>query len=233
MRARLGHREEPVFRDRTAWRATVPAAQLSPELREPTVCLKLGSQAHLVHYPVRAGTTINVVAIIRDVWQETGWSASGSRDEIVARFSRWSSDARNLIAAPETWLKWAIFDLPPLPRWGEGPATLLGDAAHPMQPFLAQGAAAGIEDAYVLAQCLRARPDEPSAAFREYESLRGPRTRRLQRASARNGKIYGRWGPAAFARNMVMRAMGGKTLLQRHGWIYDWRPDLPPPSPSD
>jgi salicylate hydroxylase len=227
LRARLGHREQPRFAGRTAWRAAIPAERVAAQMREPVLSLWLGRHAHLVHYPVSAGTLINIVAIFRDDWQETGWSAHGSRDDVIARFSRWAPLARDLIATPESWLKWSLFDLPPLDRWGEGAVTLLGDAAHPMLPFLAQGAAAAIEDAYVLAQCMQANPDEPAMALRRYESLRMPRTQLLQRTSARNGRAYARWGVSGFLRNAALRAMGGRGLMQRYSWVYNWRSDLP------
>lgn len=233
LRSQLGDLRPPRFAERTAWRATVPAADLAAELREPVVSLWLGRHAHLVHYPVSAGSTVNIVAIVRDHWRETGWSAAGAREEIAARFARWAPAARKLIAAPGQWQKWALYDRPPLRVWGDGPVTLLGDAAHPMLPFLAQGAASAVEDAHVLAQCLRAQPDEPAQAFRRYEGLRRRRTRRLQREAARNRFIYAQWGVGGFLRNTGLRLMGGKGLLRRYDWIYDWRCDLPFPPASD
>src|SRR5262249_22331132 len=139
--------------------------------RAPAVNLWFGTRAHLVHYPVRGGSLINVVAIVRDDWREPGWSAPGERAEILARYHApmWSAVPRALLAAPEHWQKWALYDRPPLARWGKGAVTLLGDAAHPMLPYLAQGAAMAIEDAAVLAQRLagaRAAPRPARGAAR-------------------------------------------------------------------
>jgi salicylate hydroxylase len=101
---------------------------------------------------------------------------------------------------------------------------LLGDAAHPMFPFLAQGAGMAIEDAAVAAQCLARTPDDPTGALRTYAAIRRARTRKVQRMAARNGTIYHLAGPCGFLRDRVMRAMGGPRLLQHYDWIYDWRP---------
>jgi salicylate hydroxylase len=113
--------------------------------------------------------------------------------------------------------------MPPLRRWGEGPMTLVGDAAHPMLPFLAQGAAMAIEDAAVLADRLAQSPGDVPAALRAYEADRRPRTAGVQRAARRNGKIYHRAGVEAVLRNLAMRGMGGERLIGRYGWIYNWR----------
>src|SRR5262249_62171364 len=106
--------------------------------------------------------------------------------------------ARDPVGIPERWLKWALYDRPPSNRWGEGPITLLGDAAHPMLPFLAQGAAMAIEDAAVLAAQLAVSPTDPAPALRKYEAMRHTRTARMQHAARRTGKRYHYSRPDAF-----------------------------------
>src|SRR5215470_13469305 len=133
VRARLGDRAPLQFRNRTAWRALVPADRL-PQAREPATVLWLGPDAHLVHYPVKGGAMINLVAIVSDERRLKGWSAAGRRADLVARFSQWHKDARALIAAAKDWQRWSLYDRPPAHPWGVGPVTLLGDAAHPMLP---------------------------------------------------------------------------------------------------
>jgi salicylate hydroxylase len=224
--ARLKRQKPPRFRHRTAWRTLVPAEMVPEEFREPLVHLWLGQDAHLVHYPVKAGRLINIVGIVNDEWSEIGWQAQGEPDEILRRFARfaWSERARQLIAIPERWLKWALYDRDTPFRGGEGPVTLIGDAAHPMLPFLAQGAGMAIEDAAVLAGFLGEYRDDPTDALRAYEGARRNRTARAQQASAKQGRIYGMTGPEALVRNLVMRMTGGEKLLARYDWIYRWKP---------
>jgi salicylate hydroxylase len=226
LRRRLGHREEPRFARHTAWRALAPADAVVSDLRAPVVNLWFGRNAHLVYYPVRGGSLINIVAIVRDDWREPGWSAPGERAEILARFpaGMWPAAVRTILAAPQHWHKWALYDRAPLAHWGKGPVTLLGDAAHPMLPYLAQGAAMAIEDAAVLAHRLASTPEAPDRAMRLYERQRRSRTARAQRAARRNGTVYHMGGAEAFLRTLALLAMGGKRLLSRYDWLYGWQP---------
>jgi salicylate hydroxylase len=225
-RARIASRTPPRFAGRTAWRALVPAAQLAPEFREPLVHLWLGHDAHLVHYPVKGGKLVNVVVITADDWSGPGWSEPASRVDLLARLSsrRWAPQAHSVFRAPDAWLKWALYETEPLASFAHGAAALLGDAAHAMLPFLAQGAAMAIEDAAVAAQCLARMPDDPAAAWESYSAIRRRRTRKVQLLAARNGKRYHRAGAAAMLRNTAMRLLGGERLLQNYDWLYDWRP---------
>jgi salicylate hydroxylase len=228
--ARLPYPRKPHFAHRTAWRALVPAEAVPAEFREPVVHLWLGLDAHLVHYPVKGGRLINIVGIVRDEWSKSGWSASGDRDEILRQFARWSwsEKARALIALPARWLKWALYHRRHPFRGGSGAVTLIGDAAHPMLPFLAQGAGMAIEDAAVLAHFLAHYRDDPADALRGYEGARRLRTERAQAMSRKQGRIYGLSGPEALVRNIAMRAIGGEKLLARQDWLYSWQA----PSPS-
>jgi salicylate hydroxylase len=225
-RERLGFREPPRFSGRVAWRALVPAAEVPPEFREPVIHLWLGPDAHLVHYPVKGGKVINIVVITADAWNAEGWSEPASRIDLLPRLTaaRWAPQARALVRLPEAWLKWALFERRPLMNWTQDAAALLGDAAHPMLPFLAQGGAMAIEDAVVAAQCLARRPDDAAAALRTYAAIRRGRTRRVQRQAARNGQHYQLKGVSAMLRNAAMGVMGGEHLLRHYDWLYDWRP---------
>jgi salicylate hydroxylase len=216
----------PHYRGRSAWRTLVPADAVREEFRTPLVHLWLGLNAHLVHYPVKGNRLINIVAIVHDVWKGAGWSARGDRAEILRHFARWSwaDKARDLVAAPQQWLKWALYDRPGPFRGGMGAVTLIGDAAHPALPFLAQGSCLAIEDAAVLADMLGTYLDEPADALRAYEGARWHRTMRAQSLSRRQGRIYGLDGPEALVRNLAMRALGGEKLRARYDWLYDWWP---------
>jgi salicylate hydroxylase len=216
----------PRFAHRTAWRALIPTDRVPEEFRQPLVHLWLGLDAHLVHYPVKGGRLINIVGIVHEEFRKPGWSAAGDRDEILRQFARWSwtNTARDLIALPERWLKWPLYVRRTPFGGGDGPVTLIGDAAHPMLPFLAQGAGMAIEDAAVLAHFLAHFRDDPADALRGYEGARRLRIARAQQASRKQGRIYGLSGPEALVRNLAMRAMGGEKLLARQEWLYSWRP---------
>jgi salicylate hydroxylase len=224
--ARLRRQQPPTFRHRTAWRALIPADAVPAEFRQPLVHLWLGQDAHLVHYPVKAGKLINIVGIVHDEWKETGWSAAGDRTEMLRHFARWawSEKVRALIGIPDRWLKWALYDRREPFRGGKDPVTLIGDAAHPMLPFLAQGASMAIEDAAVVTDMLSKYLDDPSDALRAYEGARWHRTLRAQQFSRRQERIYGLTGPEALVRNLAMRAMGGERLRARYDWLYSWHP---------
>ena len=225
VRERLRRQRPPTFRHRTAWRAFVPAEALAAPWREPMVHLWMGMDSHLVHYPIKGGALINIVAIVDDEWSEPGWSASGEPAEVLRRFARWSwaEAARDIVAAPQRWQKWALFERGK-PMGGSGAVTLLGDAAHPMLPFLAQGGAMAIEDAAVLAASMAGNTDKPAMALRAYERARRSRTTKVQKLARRQGRIYGMTGPEAVIRNMVMRQMGGQKILTRQDWLFGFAP---------
>ena len=160
---------------RTAWRATIPSQDAPDECRAPQVSLWLGRRAHLVYYPLRGGTAINVVAIIDDP-AASGESPdfwNGTRDPALLHngFARWHPTPRALLAATAKWQTWPLFDRPPQKHWSSGRVTLAGDAAHPMLPYLAQGAAQAIEDAAALEAAIRGEADI-IAGFQAYETAR-------------------------------------------------------------
>lgn len=208
---------------RTAWRALVPPGAVAPEMLRAESSLWLGPGAHVVHYPLRGGTVVNVVAVLDagpDVpLLEGTWSIPGDPAFLQHRFSAWAEPLRDLIAAAPDWRIWPLVERVPLARWTSGRVALLGDAAHPMLPFLAQGAAQAIEDAAALGQALASVPDvEPALAA--YQAMRRGRADRVQRESRRQGAIYHLSGPAAMARDIAMHALGGRNLLSRYEWLY-------------
>ena len=141
-----------------------------------------------------------------DGWREESWSARGDRDEALALFEGWHPQVRALIAGTEQVFKWALFDRPSLETWTRGRVTLLGDAAHPMLPFMGQGAAQSIEDGLVLARCLAADRDDPQRAIGTYAARRRERAAALQAASRDAGRNLQLSDPAEVAaRNTQMR----------------------------
>jgi salicylate hydroxylase len=217
----------PKFARRVAYRALVPADMAPPWMRAPEITLWLGRKGHVAHYPVQSGRTINVVAIAADTWTDKGWSTEAHPNEVMERFplGGWSRHVRDLLGIPERWLKWALAERKAPKHWSRDQIAILGDAAHPMLPFLAQGAAMAIEDAAVLARRLSENPDNLPQAMQVYEADRRSRTAKVQRAARGNGKIYQYSGPDAAARDIVMRLMGGARIRNRYDWIYNWRVD--------
>lgn len=227
VRSKVFPKVQPQFSGLIAWRGTCDAGALPDDLRPSGVQLWMGPRAHLVVYPMSAGQRINMVAIVPGEPLAPGWNAPGAYDDINLHFSRarWSANARAMIAAIDNWGRWPLHTMPDGGTWHRGHVALLGDAAHAMVPFAAQGAGMAIEDAAVLAQCLgeTRRDDELPAALARYAALRQPRVTRVQRTARQQGKIYHLQGPMAFARDTVMRLLGPQRLQARQDWIYDWR----------
>ena len=237
LRRQLGDRVPPRFTGRAAWRGSVAARDVRAEFCEPAVHLWIGPNAHLVHYPVRAGQLINIVVIAADPDGDRNnglpiRSTITTRADLLSALSddNWAMPARTLLRLPDAWQKWPLYERQPLKRWSEGAAALLGDAAHPMLPYLAQGAAMAIEDAAVVADCLARQPDDAARALRAYRSARQRRTQKIQFASARNGARYHSGWPKSWLRDAAMRTIGGKGLLKHYDWIYRWRPPVLPSS---
>ncbi len=220
---------QPQFSGLIAWRGTLDTTQLPREYASCRVQIWMGPDAHLVAYPISAARKINVVAVVPGTWNRPGWSAPGEVCEIKNAFAsaRWPGNARMIVGAVDDWRKWALFTIPDGGEWTAGAIALLGDAAHAMLPFAAQGAGMAIEDAAVLARCLGERVGESAAgipaALKNYAQLRRSRVARVQRAARQSGRIYHLPGPAAYARDLAIKAMGARRMLARQDWIYDWR----------
>jgi salicylate hydroxylase len=207
----------------TAWRALVPREHVPIFAREAEVNLWFGGGVHLVHYPVCGGRDINIVAVIEDDWREEGWSCPGDPDVIAAKFTPWCDKARELVASAGEWRRWALVHRSPEHRWSRARMTLLGDAAHPMMPFLAQGASSAIEDGATLAAFLEApcpRPEQLALALKRYDAARIPRTARIQQEARRQGKFYHVSGLFGRLRDTALRVLPGEAMLNRYDWIF-------------
>lgn len=188
---------EPRFTGFIAYRGLVPRAALPteaerPALLRPTSCISIGPGHTFARYLIRGGNTVNFVALAeRDDWREEGWSIRSSVAELTREYLGWYEDLQIIIrAAPADQLyKWALLDRDPLPTWTQGAVTLIGDAAHPMLPFLGQGAAMGIEDGMVIARAL-AVSDSIAAALGRYEAARHERTTFVLEKSRETGRSY-------------------------------------------
>jgi salicylate hydroxylase len=150
----------------------------------------LGPKGHVVTYYVSGGRAVNIVAVLEsEAWVKESWNSRSTREDLMAGYRGWHRNLQKLFSQPDEVYKWGLFDRDPMARWTEGLVTLLGDAAHPMLPFLSQGAATAIEDSFVLAERLATEPD-PALALAQYEVLRRPRTSHVQLESRERGHTY-------------------------------------------
>jgi salicylate hydroxylase len=179
--------DQPEFTGVVAWRGLVPMERLPPHISQMPGTNWLGPSGHVLHYPVRRGELMNFISLVqRDDWQIESWTVAGTVGELANDFHGWHPDVHAIIRGIDVPFKWALMVRRPMDRWSRGRITLLGDACHPTLPFLGQGAVMAIEDAYVVAACLRKHFDNPAAAFTRYEDLRRDRTAMVVRKSHEN-----------------------------------------------
>jgi len=208
------------FTGATAWRTLLPREDLPAPFNASEVGLWLGPRAHLVHYPVRGGADLNVVAVTEGGAALQGWNQTSSAETLLAGFTGWNKDSRSLLQRAAVWRSWSLYGLTGLRRFSEGRIALLGDAAHPVLPYLAQGAALAIEDAVALAEAVAASPGDPAQAFRRYAERRRARASGVQRLSRRFGRIYHFGGLLRLARNLVLERRSGTAALADLDWLY-------------
>ncbi len=231
LRGRLFTREPAKFSGYLAWRGLVLADQLPGSQDLENVQLWLAQNAHAVSYPVRGGRYLNVVVITPFDSKENeipgpGWAHDAEAGELEELLEGWNPAFLDLLRYRTKWTKWPLFAAPWLSSWVNGPVALVGDAAHAMLPFAAQGAAMAIEDAAVLANCLEKTLDgdlDVAMALEDYQLQRRPRVSRAWRLAMVNRAIYHLPPPFNFARNLVMSAIGSRQLLARQDWLYDWQ----------
>jgi salicylate hydroxylase len=218
----LGNATPPAYRGYVAWRSTLDREKAPTFLAGDETGLWLGPRGHVVHYPVAGGRLINVVAIEKTPEPVDGWADPGDGAELMARYGSAAPALRQLLSAAPQWLRWSLFDHP-ASMMAKGRIALLGDAAHPVLPFLAQGAALAIEDAATLAGLLRQAEGIPQTLSR-YEAERLSRVRQVQGAARQNGRIYHAGGLVGFGRNLVMGRLGPEGMTERYAWLYGYRP---------
>jgi salicylate hydroxylase len=223
VRERLFGPESPRFTGNVAWRVVVPATKLK-DLVPPTACVWVGPGRHAVTYYLRGGDLVNFVGVVeRGDWQNESWTERGDKQQLAADYAGWAKPITAVIAEASECYRWALFDRDPLPRWSEGNVTLLGDACHPMLPFLAQGAVMAIEDAWVLSRKLRGASDVP-AALTAYEAERKPRTTRVQRGARAQMGLYHKQGAAAqlatYGPMWLAARLTPSFVHTRNDWLY-------------
>lgn len=214
----------PIRHSENLFRALAPlGVPVTERLAGITLWLCRGS--HVVHYPVRGGKALNLVAAgpLGGGWPGEGWSAAAESREILAHFPDAHEDLHHALMLPTSWQKWAAASRAPAGTWSRGRVSLIGDAAHAALPYLAQGAAMALEDAVILSLSLQ-RNETITGAFSAYQTLRMPRTERIVRESRRLGNIYHARGAVRIARDVVLRMTGSDEFLNRLAWIYDFDP---------
>ena len=221
----------PRFTGCICWRGMAAADAVPRDINIADGTMWMGPHGHVVHYPVRRGELLNIVAHIdSDGWTEESWTRECDVSEPVETYAAWHSDLTRVFPCSVRWYKWALYDRDPLPRWSKGRAALLGDSAHAMLPYLGQGAAMAIEDACVLAAMIAREPGDLGAALQAYERIRAPRATAAvlgARVRAKENHLASRW--AQLRRNIKFalreRLGGGRngdnTAFQV-GWLYNY-----------
>jgi salicylate hydroxylase len=213
--------DRPRYCGQSIYRGLVPADRVRYLLAEPRVRLWFGPDQHCVCYPVSSGRQVSFGATVPAAdWGEESWSARGDVAALAAAYAGWHPDVTRLIAAADTVSRWALHDRPGIDRLSAGRVAVIGDAAHPMLPFQAQGANQAIEDAVVLARCLAAPGADLSAALDRYERIRLPRTTLIQQRSRDNTRTFHLAdGDEQRRRDTAAQTSSG---LDGHGWLFGY-----------
>jgi salicylate hydroxylase len=229
VRDSLFARQPAHFTGNMCWRALVPANALPRGHVPRDVTIWMGRRGHVVTYYVRDNELLNVVSIRESKeWIEESWSVEAQPFEVIDAYPDAHNDLRVILDSVEHCSRWGLFDRDPLPNWTTGRVTLLGDAAHPMLPFLGQGAAMGFEDGWVLARELARSPNDVDAALARYEAERQPRTARVQIASRAQGKVYHFNSPIARLKRLfhLDRWEQQNANLLSKDWLFDYDPTV-------
>jgi salicylate hydroxylase len=204
-----------------AYRAVLPVDEVPAHLRTNNMTLWAGPDCHLVHYPLRGWKLFNLVATFQSDRYVEGWDAQGDAEELHRHFDAQVADVKTMLGKINAWRMWVLCDRDPNRNWSHGRVTLLGDAAHPMLPYIAQGAGMAIEDAVVLAEEMRNAAGDYATAFTAYQDRRYPRTSRAQLTSRQSGEFFHAAGGARDFRNQFMSKRTEKQAHEALAWIYD------------
>ena len=215
--------DTPRVSGHVVYRAVVPLADMPRDLRVNAPVVWAGPNCHLVHYPLRGGSEYNLVVTFHSRQQEQWSVTDGSKEEVLSYFQGIHPRPRQLLECPKSWRRWATADRHPIPRWTAGRVTLLGDAAHGMLQYLAQGACMAIEDAVTLAEAMKACALDIDRAFALYEQSRIPRTARVVLSAREMGRLYHADGVERLVRNQLWEGRTPERFYDALQWLYGWR----------
>jgi salicylate hydroxylase len=211
---------KPLVSGHIAYRAVLKREEVPADLWSPDVILWAGPRTHLVHYPLRRGEIYNLVAVFHSERYVEGWNAEADAGDLWAHFNGQRPEVMRMLERIETWRMWVLCDREPVKEWSKGRVTLLGDAAHPMLQYLAQGACMATEDSVCLAEKVSEQPDDLPAAFHAYVQHRYLRTARVQIMARVYGDFYHARGPAAELRNQLLGPRTPEQSYEGIDWLY-------------
>lgn len=217
--------DPPRVTGHVVYRAVVDVEDMPEDLRINAPVLWAGPRCHLVHYPLRGGKQYNLVVTFHSRNQEEWGVTDGSKEEVLSYFEGIHERPRRMLDRPTSWRRWATADREPVEQWGQGCATILGDAAHPMTQYLAQGACMALEDAVTLGQAIKTCGNDLQAAFRLYESVRIPRTARVVWSAREMGRLYHAKGVERQVRNQLWQGRSQEQFYDAMQWLYGWNID--------
>ena len=214
--------DQPRVSGHVVYRAVVPAEDMPEDLRWNAPVIWVGPNCHLVHYPLRGGKQFNLVVTFHSREPETWGVREGSRDEVLTYFTEICDRPRRLLDRPTSWKRWSTADRDPVESWTRGRSTLLGDAAHPMLQYLAQGACMALEDAVTLGEAVEHCEFDLAAAFKLYENSRITRTARVVLSAREMGRIYHAQGVERLVRNSLWKGRKPEQFYDALDWLYGW-----------
>ena len=205
------------------YRAVVDNNDFPADLKWNAPCVWVGPDCHLVHYPMRGGGQWNVVVTFHSRKAEEWGVSEGDREEVMSYFHGIAERPRQLLALPKSWKRWATADREPIGRWTFGRVTLLGDAAHPMLQYLAQGACMALEDAVTLGEAVRASGGDLERGFVRYERARVARPARVVLLTREMGRVYHAKGVERLVRNDLWKGREPQRFYDALEWLYRWK----------